>query len=205
MDVARVMDSPEQPGLAPGELPWDPAYYQAVLAADPTQDGRFFFAVKTTGVFCYPSCSCRKPRPENVRFFADAVSAQRAGFRPCKRCRPDLAGGVRGYERSLVRQAEELAQLPPAEIAHRLAVSPAYLNRLFRRHLGESVQEYCLRHRVERAAELLEAGVAPLDAAGACGFHSPSAFYAAFRRIHGMAPGAYRRRSATAPEAAVQL
>lgn len=180
-------------GLTIGELPWDESRYQAVLQADPAQDGRFFFAVKTTGIFCYPSCSCRKPHRENVRFFADAAAARRAGFRPCKRCRPDLEGGVRGYEQSLVHQAMALADAAaPSDLARHLAVSSAYLNRLFRRHLGVSAQQYCLQRRAERVAELMESGTAPLDAAAACGFRSASAFYAAFRKAHGVAPGEYR-------------
>jgi len=133
-----------------------------------------------------------------VRFFAGAEAAQQAGFRPCKRCRPDLAGGVCGYEQALVRRAAELAgECGPADLARRLAVSPAYLNRLFRRHLGESAQRYGLRRRVGRAAQLLDAGASPLDAAVACGFGSPSAFYAALRRFYGMAPGKYRTKPET--------
>jgi len=181
--------------LAPGELQWEERLYQAVLCADASADGQFFFAVQTTGVFCYPSCSCRKPRRENVRFFATASAAREAGFRPCKRCRPDLEGGVRGYESALVQRAAALAlRHRPAEVARALAVSLPHLNRLFRRHLGVSVQQYALRLRTERAAAMLEAGAGPLDAADACGFGSLSAFYAAFRRRYGMAPGKYRCR-----------
>lgn len=181
--------------LAPGELQWDDRLYQAVLRADPSADGQFFFAVKTTGVFCYPSCSCRKPRRENVRFFASARAAREAGFRPCKRCRPDLESGVRGYEEVLVRRALALAlRHGPAEMARELSVSLPHLNRLFRRHLGASVQQRVLRLRAERAAALLDAGATPLEAAAACGFRSLSAFYAAFRRAYGMAPGEYRSR-----------
>ncbi|WP_374711290.1 Ada metal-binding domain-containing protein [Symbiobacterium terraclitae] len=182
-------------GLAPGELQWDEGLYQAVLRADASADGRFFFAVRTTGVFCYPSCSCRKPRRENVRFFASAGAAVAAGFRPCKRCRPDLGGGVRGYEAALVQRALTLAlRHGPSGMARELSVSLPHLNRLFRRHLGGSVRQCVLRLRAERAAALLDAGASPLEAADACGFRSLSAFYAAFRRVHGMAPGEYRSR-----------
>jgi AraC family transcriptional regulator of adaptative response/methylated-DNA-[protein]-cysteine methyltransferase len=63
--------------------------WAAVVARDPKADGRFFYSVKSTGVYCRPSCAARTPRPENVAFHASAEAAQRAGFRPCKRCRPD--------------------------------------------------------------------------------------------------------------------
>jgi AraC-like DNA-binding protein len=89
------------------------------------------------------------------------------------------------------------ATAAPADLARQLAVSPAYLNRLFRGHLGESVQQYCLHCRMERAAALLGAGASPLDAAAACGFRSPSAFYAAFRKAYGASPGEYRGAAAS--------
>jgi AraC family transcriptional regulator, regulatory protein of adaptative response / DNA-3-methyladenine glycosylase II len=87
------------PGLSP-ELMW-----RAVLGKDARYDGRFYTAVRTTGVFCRPSCTCRKPRRDNVEYYPSADAAERAGYRPCKRCRPELAGGAAEADRRFAERA----------------------------------------------------------------------------------------------------
>src|SRR3954471_354971 len=76
--------------------------WAAFVARDPRYDGRFVTGVRTTGIFCRPTCTCRKPRPERVEYFASRRAAERAGYRPCKRCRPELQGGSREADRRLV-------------------------------------------------------------------------------------------------------
>lgn len=175
--------------------------WEAVRRKDATYDGRFYLAVTSTGIFCFPSCPARTPRPENVRFFASADAARAAGFRPCKRCRTDLPGGRPEYEHRVVEQAQafiagQLESVTPAYVAKAVGLSPAYLGRLFRLQTGLSPDEYIRQQRAERAAALLRTGdVTILDAAAAVGFESTSSFYAAFRRFIGAAPGEYRQQT----------
>lgn len=173
--------------------------FRAVREADASYDGVFFFGVTSTGVFCFPSCNSRTPRRENVVFFRSREEALAAGFRPCKRCRPDLGQGRRSYEVDLVVRAQALVEeqlecITVGGLASALAISPNHLRRLFRRWAGVPVHEYIVRRRVLRAAGLLRASrLSVLDVAGAVGFESSSAFYAAFQRVLGVAPGEYRR------------
>lgn len=174
--------------------------FAAVERADPAYDDLFFFAVVTTGIFCYPSCTCRKPRRENVRFFATRQDALDAGFRPCKRCRSDLEGGVAAWNRHMAERVAAMVEADPSLTADRLAtalsVSTRHLQRIVRAAVSMSVHEYILRRRVERAASLLsDSGTTVLDVAIQSGFESSSAFYAAFDRIIGVTPAAYRRTS----------
>lgn len=172
---------------------------RAVQQADPRYDGRFFYGVTSTGVFCFPSCTCRKPRPENVRFFRSQEEAVAAGFRPCKRCRPDLAEGRTAQDAELIARAKrlvdaELDTITVDRLARQLALSPDYFKRLFRRIAGVPPHEYILRRRTARAVELLRAGDLPLLEVGdAVGFRSVSGFYGAFRRVVGVPPGEYRQ------------
>src|SRR5262245_39434805 len=91
------------------------AMWTAFIARDSRWDGRFVAAVRTTGIFCRPTCTCRKPLRRNVRFFATAEEAAGAGFRPCKRCRPELADGASGEDRRLAARALTLMRRAPSE------------------------------------------------------------------------------------------
>lgn len=172
--------------------------YEAVLNADQTYDGRFFTGVVTTGIFCFPSCTCRKPRRENIRFFASREQAQQAGFRPCKRCCSELEGGRSGYEAALVEQAKSLVQtegaaLTVAALAAAVSLSPPHLLRLFRRVTGTTVCAYLRQERALRTAELLAAGTPIQEIAPAVGFESTSGLYSAFQRAVGISLGQYRQ------------
>src|SRR4051794_7799276 len=122
------------------------ACYRAVKLRDARFDGRFFTAVKTTGIYCRPVCPARTPRSENVRFFPSAAAAQEAGFRPCLRCRPETApdmGAWRGTSNTVSRALSliELGALDQGDLeslADRLGVGDRQLRRLFRQHLGAS-------------------------------------------------------------------
>src|SRR5690606_38923193 len=116
---------------------------EAFEARDRSQDGRFVVAVTTTGIYCRPSCPARRPRAENVRFFADEASAAAAGFRPCKRCKPDEAARDEQAVRTAIeaiRMAE--APLPLERIAALAGYSPTHFQRVFKRRTGLSPAGY---------------------------------------------------------------
>ena len=172
------------------------AMWAAFLARDPRWDGRFVAAVRTTGIFCRPTCTCRKPLRRNVRFYASPDEAARAGFRPCKRCRPELAGGASEADRRLARRALGLMQRSPGEawpiarLARMLAMSESSFARHFRAGAGTTPARALATVRLERARTLLARGDRVLDVALEVGFGSGSAFARAWRRRHGTAPGA---------------
>src|SRR5262245_50698402 len=166
--------------------------WAAFSHSDRRYDGRFVGAVRSTGIYCRPSCTCRKPRPERVVFFPTPRAASRAGFRACKRCRPELPGGVAEAERAMAERAlafmhehhEETLTL--ATIARAVAVSPSHFARRFRAAAGVSPMRALADVRVERAQILLETtGRSVLEVALACGFGGASAMVRAFRRSTG--------------------
>lgn len=172
--------------------------WAAFIARDPRWDGRFVAAVRTTGIFCRPTCSCRKPLRQNVRFFRSPGAAARAGFRPCKRCRPELAGGASEADRRLAERALTLMGRSPGEawpvarLARALAMSPSSFARHFRAGAGTTPARALSAIRMRRAGEMLERGQRVLDVALELGFGSGSAFARAWRRYRGEAP---RRRA----------
>jgi len=181
--------------------------WAAFLARDRRWDGRFVTGVRTTGIFCRPSCTCRKPLRRNVRFFPSPDAAARAGFRPCKRCRPELAGGTSEADRRLAERALALMRAAPGErwSVARLAKALAMSESNFARHFSAGARTTPARAlaaiRMRRAAELLKRGDRVLDVALELGFGSGSAFARAWRRYRGTAPkqnsrSADRRRSA---------
>lgn len=169
--------------------------WAAFLARDPRWDGRFVAAVRTTGIFCRPTCTCRKPLRRNVRFFRSPDAAARAGFRPCKRCRPELAGGANEADRCLAERAIALMRETPGErwpvarLARALAMSPSSFARHFRAGAGTTPARSLAAIRMRRAAKMLERGDRVLDVALELGFGSGSAFARAWRRHRGAAPG----------------
>lgn len=183
---------------------------QAVYARDAAYDGTFFFAVVSTGVFCFPSCRSRKPRPENVRFFFSPQEALAAGFRPCKRCRPDLPRGRRTEEAELLVKIATLIReqdgtIDVASLARRVSFSPHYLERLFRRLTGSSLHSYIMRYRAQRAVRLLwETDLPITDIAELTGFRSLSGFYDFFLRTVGSTPAAFRQKASPGRRAKLQ-
>jgi AraC family transcriptional regulator, regulatory protein of adaptative response / methylated-DNA-[protein]-cysteine methyltransferase len=170
------------------------AMWTAFIARDPRWDGRFVAAVRTTGIFCRPTCTCRKPLRRNVRFFASAEAAELAGFRPCKRCRPELAGGASEEDRRLAARALTLMRRAPDEawpvaaLARTLAMSPSSFARHFRRGAGTTPARALAEVRMQQARALLARGGRVLDVALEVGFGSGSAFSRAWRRRFGTAP-----------------
>lgn len=174
--------------------------WAAFVRRDARYDGRFVTGVRTTGVYCRPSCSCRKPRPERVAYFPSADAAAHAGYRPCKRCRPELPGGAAEAERRFAERALSVMRarldepLTLDDLAAAMAASPSAFARRFRAADGRTPVWALADLRAERAEALLaDPRLSVLEAGLAAGFGSPSAFARAFRRRTGRSPSAWRR------------
>lgn len=166
--------------------------WQAVLERDRAFDGRFVFGVTSTGVFCRPSCPARRPARDRVRFFSDCADAAEAGFRPCRRCRPDEAARD---EVAIANAAELLAGDPtPAvpAVATAVGYSQPHLIRLFRTTLGVTPAQYARARRAERMRDELGCEATVTDAIYAAGFGAASRFYAESDRRLGMTPRQWR-------------
>jgi AraC family transcriptional regulator, regulatory protein of adaptative response / methylated-DNA-[protein]-cysteine methyltransferase len=175
---------------------------RARLARDAAYDGRFFTGVRTTRIYCRPVCVVRPARSENVMFFPSAAAAERAGFRPCLRCRPETAPGSpawRGTATTTARamrliEAGFLDRASVGDLAETLGIGPRHLLRLCLRHVGATPSEIAATRRVQAAKRLIDRTEMPLsEIAFAAGFGSLRRFNAAFRATYGRAPSAFRR------------
>jgi AraC family transcriptional regulator of adaptative response/methylated-DNA-[protein]-cysteine methyltransferase len=162
----------------------------AYLSKDSTYDGIFFLAVRTTGIFCRPSCPARRPLPENVNYFSSARDALSAGFRPCKRCRPLDTGGrpPEWIERALDLVNESDTRIKDSELKQS-GIDPFRVRRYFRKVYGMTFQAYCRARRMGEALDQLQEGATLDDIALGNGFESHSGFREAFMRTFGRAPG----------------
>lgn len=175
----------------------DALRYEAIRRRDDGSDGVFWYAVLTTGVYCRPSCAARLPRPENVSFHETRESAEAAGYRPCKRCKPrDLPAP----ERRAAMMREVRAQIEAAEghvsleaLAQRAGVSPGYLQRTFKAVVGMSPREYGAAHRLQRVQTALSRGSEVTTAIHDAGYGSSSRFYEQESKSLGMLPAALRK------------
>ena len=171
--------------------------WAAVLAHDAAQDGHFFYSVKTTGVYCRPGCASRQPRRQNVAFHETTAAAEAAGFRPCKRCRPNEGSqadrhiAAIGRACALIRASDELPSL--AELAGAAGISRFHFHRVFKQITGATPREWGKAHRLDRFGERLDAGEPIAAAVYAAGFGASSRAYAAAPNGLGMTPGARRR------------
>ncbi len=173
--------------------------WNAVLSNDVKADGLFYYAVRSTGIFCRPSCSSREPVRENVEFFDSPSEAQAAGFRPCKRCRSDLA------DYQPMRDIAEAARLvleasfaggSCAPALRQLGVSRHRLAEIFLTVYGVTPSEYMAGLRLARAERLLSTTGDPIiDIAYATGFGGLSSFYRFFKGRTGLSPAAYRKEN----------
>ena len=170
---------------------------------DPAADGHFLYSVATTGVYCRPVCRARTPLARNVRFYGSAASAERAGFRPCLRCRPEAApfcpawkGTRTTVERALALiEAGALDRGNVAALADRLGIGTRHLSRLFAEHLDASPLQVALSLRVQRAKRLIDGGDLALAlVAQRAGFSSARRMNAAFAKLYGRSPASLRRK-----------
>lgn len=176
--------------------------WTAVLERSPAADGHFVFAVRSTGVYCRPSCGARHPRPENVLFFSRPGEAEAAGFRPCRRCRPDqapLAQRQAELVTALCRHMQD-AETPPTldSLAREAGLSPWHLHRVFKSVTGLTPRAYAAAIRSERLQARLARGEQVTEALHGAGFGSAAGFYAASPALLGMSPGRYRAGGADA-------
>jgi len=180
----------------------DEERWQAVKRRDPAFDGKFLFAVRTTGVYCRPSCASRPAKRENVSFFPTGAEAEKAGYRACKRCRPDKLGApdpqVQAVKRACERieTAEEAPKL--AELAASAGLSPYHFHRVFKALTGVTPKAYAAETRARRAADKLRTAETVTEAIYDAGFNSSSRFYENTAARLGMTPGAVRRGGAGA-------
>jgi AraC family transcriptional regulator of adaptative response/methylated-DNA-[protein]-cysteine methyltransferase len=175
----------------------DPRWTQ-VLARSAEAEGRFVYAVKSTGVFCRPTCPSRRPRRDQVLFFAAAADAERAGFRACLRCRPDGARPVTDGAKAVARAAAHLRSHADETVElHDLAaltgLSPSHLQRAFTAHTGISPREFQAACRAERFRASLRSGRDVTTATYEAGYGSPSRVSAHKPTGRGLTPAAYRR------------
>jgi AraC family transcriptional regulator of adaptative response/methylated-DNA-[protein]-cysteine methyltransferase len=183
------------------DRPRDAAAWRAVQQRDARFDGRFVYAVKTTGVYCRPSCASRQPLRENVEFFSTTDAAERAGFRPCKRCRPgdehvtSIADDAVARARAFLDANDERI-VPLAELAVHAGLSPSHLQRSFKRVVGLSPREYQHARRVRRLKSRLRSGDTVSRATFEAGFGSSSRVYERADDVLGMTPASYRRGGA---------
>ncbi|MEY4864382.1 MAG: DNA-O6-methylguanine-protein-cysteine S-methyltransferase/DNA-3-methyladenine glycosylase Ada/AlkA, partial [Pseudomonadota bacterium] len=183
----------------------DQGHYQALLARDARFDGRLFVGVISTGIYCRPVCRVRTPLRRNCRFFASAPTAEVAGFRPCLRCRPELAPGLSLVDSSqaLSQQAARLMEQAVADgrniaisdLAARLGVTDRHLRRIFKQTHGVAPLDWLTTRRLLQAKQLLTDTTLPVtDVAQASGFASLRRFNAAFAERYRINPTALRRQ-----------
>jgi AraC family transcriptional regulator of adaptative response/methylated-DNA-[protein]-cysteine methyltransferase len=174
----------------------DDAKWRAVLARDHNADGKFFYSVKTTGVYCLPSCASRTALRENVAFHASPEGAEAAGFRACKRCwpkGPTLADEHQAAVAKACRAIENADETPGLEALARIAgMSPYHFHRVFKSITGLTPKDYAVAHRSQRVRKALSKRGTVTEAIYEAGFKSNGRFYAKSSETLGMTPTAFR-------------
>jgi AraC family transcriptional regulator of adaptative response/methylated-DNA-[protein]-cysteine methyltransferase len=192
MPMIETRQADTSPAPARDEESW-----QAVKRRDSAFDGKFLFAVRTTGIYCRPSCASRPAKRENVSFFSTVAEAEKAGYRACKRCRPDKLGApdpkVEAVKRAceMIASAEEAPKL--ADLAGRAGMSPYHFHRLFKKVTGVTPKAYAAQMQARRAADGLRTAETITAAIYDAGFNSSSRFYETASARLGMTPTAVRR------------
>jgi len=174
--------------------------WAAVVERDARADGRFFYSVATTGVYCRPSCGSRVAKPENVAFHETAADAERAGFRACRRCKPDhiaLAGERAAAVTTVCRLIESADAVPTlGQLALRAGLSAGHLHRVFKAVTGVTPRAYAAAHRAERVRQGLSHGSTVTDAIYRAGYSSSGRFYEESNQVLGMTPTRFREGGA---------
>jgi len=188
----------QQSNYASAGSPDDEAYWRAVLARDTRFDGRIFFAVRSTGIYCRPSCPARRPRREQVVFFRIPEAAERAGFRSCSRCHPRDAA-MTDPQVEMVRRAclyieSHVGELPTLEdLSAHTGVSPYHLQRVFKRVAGITPRQYAEAMRLDQFKAGVKKGATVTGAMYEAGYGSSSRLYERAPSQLGMTPADYRR------------
>ncbi len=183
----------------------DHILYRALVERDKAYDGHFYFGVTSTGIYCRPICPANKPKPENVLFFTAAGEAAQAGFRACKRCRPESRPGSPawlGTEATVSRALRLIAggaleNGGIEDLSDKLGISDRHLRRLFDQHLGSSPITIATERRINIAKGLLKSSEHSISAiAYTSGFSSLRRFNDSFKNTTGLAPSLWRKRKA---------
>ncbi|CAG9621285.1 bifunctional transcriptional activator/DNA repair enzyme AdaA [Sutcliffiella rhizosphaerae] len=171
--------------------------WQRIIECDRKYDGLFFTAVKTTKIYCRPSCRSRKPKKVNVEFYDQIGKVEEAGYRACKRCQPEVEHSpqvaiVKNVVTFLVNNYKQHLQLK--DLAEEVGVSPFYLERVFKQETGETPRMYLEKIRIDKAAYLLKSTkLTNLEICFEVGFQSSSNFYKIFKNIKSCSPSEYRK------------
>jgi AraC family transcriptional regulator, regulatory protein of adaptative response / methylated-DNA-[protein]-cysteine methyltransferase len=170
--------------------------WAAVVSRDAGADGKFFYSVRTTGVYCRPSCGARSARPENVEFHATAADAESAGFRPCKRCKPDQVPLAEQHAKTiadLCRLIESAEHVPTLEqLSNHAGLSAFHLHRVFKATTGVTPKQYAAAHRAKRVKSELGRSNTVTEAIYGAGYNSNGCFYENSNDVLGMTPTSYR-------------
>lgn len=180
----------------------DAAYWNAVRAKDRAFDGTFYYSVASTGIYCRPSCPARLPKRENVAFHSSCADAERAGFRPCKRCKPNDAAAEDRHSALVARACRliEEAEEPPKldDLAEAAGLSTFHFHRLFKAVAGVTPKAYADAYRQRRVRAYLKSSKSVTEAFHDAGFNSSSRFYASATEVLGMTPTDFRAGGANA-------
>ena len=172
------------------------ARWEAVQQRNPSAEGHFYLGVKTTGIYCRPTCSSRMPKRENVQFFNTIGEAEQAGFRPCKRCQPQV-DKADGYAKLIQQACEQIAAATTEpsldELAQTAGLSPSHFHRLFKAKVGLTPKQYALAHRHNQLHDRLQQDGSVTEAMYNAGYGSSSRFYEQSTAMLGMRPSTYRR------------
>lgn len=172
--------------------------WQRIMSCDSNYDGCFYTAVKTTKIYCRPSCKSRKPKKENVQFYETKSEAENAGFRACKRCKPDIEIAPQEMLVSevisfLTCNYKEVITLESLSL--HIGVSPFHLERVFKHVTSESPRTFLEKVRIEKAIHLLKnTDNTNLEISLNTGFKSTSTFYKAFKNSLQTSPSEYRKQ-----------
>ena len=179
------------------KTPTDDARWAAVVARDPEADGQFYYSVRTTGIYCRPSCASRRANRVNVGFHETAAEAEAAGFRPCLRCKPTEASQTERYAEAVAEACRtiETAETPPnlTELARGADLSPHHFHRIFKAVAGVTPKAYADAHRGKRVREELARSGTVTEAIYDAGFNSGGRFYEQSAQVLGMTPTRFRK------------
>jgi AraC family transcriptional regulator, regulatory protein of adaptative response / methylated-DNA-[protein]-cysteine methyltransferase len=189
--MIRTMTKPQVSSGLDADRCW-----AAVAARDKASDGQFYYSVATTGVYCRPSCAARRANRKNVAFYKSCKDAEAAGFRPCKRCKPNEPSLAAQYAQKVaeacrsIEAAEEAPTLD--ELAAEIGVSPYHFHRVFKAITGVTPKAYAVAHRQQRVRANLKRSNSVTEAIHESGFNSSGRFYADSAAVLGMTPSDFR-------------